>query len=81
VEKDLARFIALTAFRSSADLGDLVPFMKEYCDNEDEYRDFALAVAGAAAEINRRVLQKIFNLHPDLETDFEAKIKKFRCVF
>jgi len=81
MDKDVAKFIALTAFRSSADLCDLVPFMKEYCDDEQEYRDFSLAIASAAAEINQRVLQKIFALHPEIETDFDTKINRFRRIF
>jgi hypothetical protein len=81
VDSDLAKFIALTAFRSSADLGNLVPFMKEHCDNDAEYREFALAVAAASAEIHKLVLQKVFALHPELEVDFEEKLKKFGRIF
>lgn len=79
MEKELAKFLAVTAFRSAADLGNLVPFLQE-CD-EAERREFGIALATASAEINRQVLQKIFALHPDLADEFDQKIQKFGRPF
>jgi hypothetical protein len=79
MEKDLAKFVALTAFRSAADLGNLVP-MLQGCD-ETERKELGMALAMASAEINRQVLQKIFERFPELSEEFEEKIRKFGRPF
>jgi hypothetical protein len=79
MEKDLAKFIALTAFRSAADLGNLIPLLQE-CE-ETERKSFGMAFATASAEINRQVLQKVFAQYPELAEEFEQKVQKFGRPF
>ena len=80
MEKELAKLVALTAFRSSAELGNLIPLLREHCD-EDEYRRLGAAIATASAEISRQILQYIFATHPELEAEIEANVSKFGRAF
>lgn len=79
MDKDLAKFIAITAFRSAADLGNLIPMLQS-CE-EAERREMGVALAAASAEVNRQVLQKIFEKFPDLAEEFDRKIQKFGRPF
>ena len=80
MEKELAKLVALTAFRSSAEINSLVPLLKEYC-SEDEYRSFGMAIATASAEIGLQILQKIYAAHPELEAEIESNVQKFGRAF
>lgn len=80
MDKDLAKFIALTAFKSSKKLTDLVPFLKEHC-GEAEYKCYGRALAAASAEISLQVLNKVFTDYPDIKQDFESKMQKYDRVF
>jgi hypothetical protein len=80
MEKDLAKLVALTAFRSSADINNLIPLLKEHC-NEEEYREFVVAIATASAVIGQELLQKIFALHPEISVEFDRQISKYGHPF
>jgi hypothetical protein len=73
---DLARYVVRAAFRSSRELGDLVPFLKEHLHAE-EYRPYALAIASGVAAIQLDLLNKLFAEHPGLEAEVEASIQKY----
>ncbi|NIA54682.1 hypothetical protein HAV22_13650 [Massilia sp. TW-1] len=79
MEKDLAKIIALTAFRSAADLGNLVPVLQDCVGAERT--EIGVALAMASAEINRQVLGKIFERFPELAEEFEEKVRKFGHPF
>jgi len=76
MDKELAKLVALTAFRSSADINNLIPLLKEHC-SEAECRDFGIAIATASAGISQQILSKVFALHPDLEVAFDMQIRKY----
>lgn len=80
MDRELAKIVAITAFRSSADINNLIPLLKEHC-SADEYRLFGLAIAASSAEISQQILYKIFSMHPDLESEFDNKIKKYGRPF
>lgn len=80
MEKDLAEFILKTAFRSSADLNDLIPLLKQHC-SDDEYRIYFDAISRASGEIAVKILNPIFKQYPDIEKEFERKIEEFGRVF
>ena len=50
MEEDLAKLVALTAFRSSAELNTLIRLLKQHCDAA-EYKPLALAIATISTEI------------------------------
>jgi hypothetical protein len=76
MDKDLAKFVAATARRSSVELTDLVPTLKGHCD-EPEYQALLKAIATATATIHFEIEKKIFAQYPELEQEFEAKIRKY----
>lgn len=76
MNKDLAQHVARVAFRSSADLNDLIPLLKEHCDQE-EYAKYLKAIASASAEISTTILARIFSSYPELEQDFEEMIRRY----
>lgn len=80
MEKDLARIVALTAFRSSADINNLIPLLKEHC-SEEECRNFGVAIATASAGISQEILQKIFALYPEIAVEFDKQISKYGHPF
>jgi hypothetical protein len=79
MDKDLAVHIAMTAYRASVDLGDLVPLLKEHC-TEDEYKTLTRAIASASYTVNCEVTDLIFDMFPDIKDEFEGRLKKFGFV-
>ena len=80
MERELAKLIALTAFRSSAEINNLVPILKEQCSDAD-YRSFAMAIASASTEIGQQLLNKVYSLYPDIKGELEARVKKYGRAF
>ena len=80
MDKELAKIVALTAFRSSADINNLIPMLKEHC-SEDECRDFGIAIATASTEINLQILQKVFAMYPELSVEFDQQVRKYGRPF
>jgi hypothetical protein len=80
MDKEIAKLIAITAFRSAADINNLVPFLKEYC-SESKSRDFGIAIATASTKISPQILRKIFAMHPELEVEFDMQIQKYGRPF
>lgn len=80
LNKELARIIGVTAFRSAADMGHLVPLLKEHCSDE-ERKTYGIAIATAMASIRAEVLCKIFAEFPELEVDFDRQIMEYGHPF
>ena len=76
MDKEVARFLAHTAFRSSANLADLVPFMKAHCSVEDQ-KNYSIAIATAMASIHLEVLDKLYKEFPEIEEEFQRQTKKY----
>jgi hypothetical protein len=72
---DLARHVARAAFRSSRELGDLIPYLKEHLSAE-EYPSYAKAIASAVASIQLDLVNKLMTDHPGLEAEIETSIAK-----
>ena len=62
MDKELARHVAATAFKSA------------------EYQTLLKAIATANAAIHLEIGNKIFGQYPELEQEFDAKIKKYGCL-
>jgi hypothetical protein len=76
MEIDLARYLARAAFRSSRELGDLIPFLKTRLGAE-EYQGYAKAIASAVAVIQIDLLNKLMLDHPALKAEIENSIAKY----
>ena len=76
MDNELARHIAVTAFRSSANMNDLIPLLKEHCSN-DEYQVYLEAISAISGDIAYKFLKKIYDEHPDIEKDIDNRIDKY----
>ena len=73
---DLARHIVRSAFRSSRELGDLLPLLKQHLD-ASEYQRYAKAIASAVAATQLEVVNTVTADHPGLEAEIEALMSKY----
>ena len=71
---DLARTIARSAFRSSRELGALMPKLQEKL-SPDEFKAYSKAIATAIANIQLEIVNKLTAEHPVLESEIERAIK------
>jgi hypothetical protein len=72
---ELARTIARAAFRSTRELGALMPLIKEKLPGE-EYVVYSKAIASAIAGIQLDIVNKLTAEHPGLEAEIEKSIEK-----
>jgi len=73
---DLARHVARAAFRSSRELSELIPLLKDSLSAE-EYAHYAKAIGLAVAAIQMEVMNKLASDHPGLDAEIEASINRF----
>ncbi|MGE0061384.1 MAG: hypothetical protein AB7T86_04815 [Xanthobacteraceae bacterium] len=72
---ELARTIARAAFRSSRELGALVPVLKRQLSAE-EFGIYSKAIATAIASIQVDIVNKLTTEHSGLEAEIEVAIKR-----
>ena len=72
---NLARQVARSAFRSSRELGNLIPVLKQTLD-ADEFQIYSKAIATAIATIQVEVVNRVTTAHPGLEAEIEDSIEK-----
>jgi len=72
---ELARAMVGTAFRSGAELQNLLGILKERC-SPDDYKDYARGIAAAIDSIGVALANKALAAHPELNAEIEAKIEK-----
>lgn len=76
MDKELAEYVVKVAFKSESDLIDLIPLLKEHC-NENEYKKLAVAIATVAATINTEILDIVYDAHPEIRNDVDRKINEY----
>ncbi len=76
MDKDLAKHIATVAYKMQSPLQELLPVIKEHCSPQ-EYTSYLKATAKVMATINMEITNKIFAQYPEIETEFDRKIKKY----
>ena len=74
MDADIARIMAVAGLRASRELGDLVRLLAEHLPDERQLR---LDIAGAIAEIHAATLRPAFNISPQLEAEFDARIERY----
>ena len=79
MDKELAQHVVRVAFRSAAQLQDLLPLLKEHC-NGREYKAFTMAVAKAMDGINTELTNRVFASFPKLKEEVEENINKYGRV-
>jgi hypothetical protein len=72
---DMARNVARAAFRSTRELGALVPLLKEKPEPR-EYETYSKAIASAIADVQLGILNRLIAEHPALETEIEEAIHR-----
>lgn len=76
MDKELAEFVARIAFKNSSELSKLIPFLKDRLD-QDEYEEYAKAIAKITGLVGTEILLKIFEEHPDIDERFKGTIQKY----
>jgi hypothetical protein len=79
MDRKVAHHIVLSAFRSADELETLLGFLKEHCE-VDEYKKFALGVAGAIDAVNTGLIDKVLAQFPEIAREIEADIAKYGKV-
>ena len=74
--QDPAWRIIQTAFRCSAELQELLRFIKEQGSAED-YERYRLSIAAVIDSINVQLTGTVLAVHPELEKRIENELKQF----
>jgi hypothetical protein len=75
MDRELAQMIAMTAHRVRAELGHLMPLLREHGDGKAD-DDVRQAIATAVYEIGV-VADKVFEQHPELGSQAETRRNKY----
>jgi heme oxygenase len=81
MNKDVARLIALTAVNAKDELNNLIPILKAHCDNEAEYNSFAQKITAVSAVLESQLIDRVFKLYPDIQSEFEDRKNKYGRIF
>lgn len=79
MDRELAKIVLNATFKSGKELADLVPFIKEHCD-EGDYERISTAIATILHELDSTVRRPIYREHPDLEREFGDRVARFGRV-
>ena len=69
--------VARIAFKAAAELTLLIPLIKDYATNEEEYEFLRQSLTFVARKVNDDILEKIFSEYPDIEAIFDQSIKDY----
>jgi hypothetical protein len=75
MDKELARIVATAAMRSSRELAELVPLLKQHVAADDAR--LSKGIARAIAEIGAEVLTPLFTRFPELESEFAENAERY----
>jgi hypothetical protein len=75
MDKDLAREIIWTSYRSGSELGALISVLKARC-NADDYIFFARQVAMAIDGIHVALVDKVLSRYPELAAEMETNLAR-----
>ena len=77
MEKELARHVVRTAFRSASMLTKLVPLINEHCEKGEQQLKLKKALATIIADIGLDINEELFKLYPELKDEIEQSINKY----
>ncbi|MBV9395241.1 MAG: hypothetical protein JOZ84_12620 [Methylobacteriaceae bacterium] len=75
MQKDLARRLIRSAFRSASESQSVLPLLKQQLPPAD-YKRYAHGVASATDAINQALLDPALAAFPELSQEVEASLKK-----
>lgn len=76
MERDLARHLIRTAFGTARELRILLTMLKQHL-GEQEYKSYALGIAGAIDAINVALIDPTLTTYPELKDEIEASLEKY----
>jgi hypothetical protein len=71
--------VVQVAFKASAELQELLHFLKQHCTAED-YKGYSRGVAASIDAINVQLLDRALTAHPKLRTKIESDLARFGCI-
>lgn len=75
MDRDTARALATAAIKSSSTLTSLLPLLRKNC-SATEYDELRKSISTIAGDISIDVLNRAFELHPDLKDEIDAMIRR-----
>lgn len=80
MDRDLAGIIISACYRSTRELGDLAPLIKEHCE-ESDYLALRTAIGSAIYDILENIATHAASKYPDLKAEIESRIEKYGRAF
>ena len=80
MDRQLAKHVVVTGFRSMSDVTDLLPILQKHC-TPDEYSAYRSAITELAGAIVTQVINPAFAGQPGLEQEVEASVNKYSKIF
>ena len=79
MDKQVAKHIAASAIRCSSQIGQLLPFAKKFCTQE-EYNQLRSAVASITAAIGTDIVDWALATHPEIKREMDKSVDTFGMV-
>jgi len=76
MKPDIARHVLRAAFRSAAELQQVLPLLKENCTAK-EYDEFRTGIATAIATVGDEVTNRILAANPGLSKEVDEEMKRY----
>jgi len=80
LDRELAKHVVVTGFRSMSDVTSLLPLLQKHC-TADEYSAYRSAITELASAIVTQVINPAFASQPGLEQEVEASVNKYLKIF
>jgi hypothetical protein len=80
LDRELAKHVVVTGFRSMSEVTDLLPLLKDHCTT-NEYAMYRQAITDIAGAIVTQVINRAFAAQPGLEQEVEASVNKYLKIF
>lgn len=76
MDRELAKHVVVTGFRSMSEVTDLLRLLKVHCA-ADEYSAYRSAITDLAGAIVTQIINPAFAEQPGLEQEIEASVNKY----
>ncbi len=77
MKKEAAEFVAHVTVKAASEFTNLIPLIKQFADNEDEYQKYRKALTAIARVAAEDVLHPILAQNPDLKQWMDQTIAEF----
>jgi len=76
LDRELAKHVVVTGFRSISEVTDLLPLLKVHC-TADEYSAYRSVLTDLAGTIVTQIINPVFAGQPGLEQEVESSVNKY----